>query len=93
MEKTFTREELLDLGLPYSCDGGKIISRTILGQRRWVTEYELVFQLAGQPDNEAWRCYYDKGSTEQQEQRPWEDETTVECSLVHKTEKTVTVWE
>lgn len=93
MEKTFTREELLDLGLPGECDGGKIISDTITGQRRWSTTHELIFQLKGQAEDEAWATSYSVGSTERQDERPWEDEEEVTCSLVRRTEKTVTVWE
>ena len=93
MKKTFTREELLDLGLPHKCDGGKIISDTITGQRRWSTTHELIFQLAGQAENEAWATSYSAGSTEEQSERPWEYEKEVDCCLVHKTEKTVVVWE
>ena len=93
MKKTFTREELLELGLPHECDGGKIISNEITGQRRWSTEYSLIFQLAGQAENEAWATSYSAGSTEEQDESPWEYEKEVDCWLVHKTEKTVTVWE
>ena len=93
MKKIFTREELLDLGLPDECDGGKIISDTITGQRRWSTTHRLIFQLKGQGGDEAWATSYNVGSTEEQCESPWEYEDEVTCSLVRKTEKTVTVWE
>ena len=92
MKKTFTRQELIDLGLPDECDGGKIISDTIIDQRRWSTTHELIFQLKGQAEDEAWATSYSIGSTEEQSERPWEYEDEVTCSLVRKTEKTVTVW-
>lgn len=93
MVKTFKKEELLDLGLPRRCKGGKIISDEVYDQRRWVTCHSLVFQLPGQAEDEAWSTYYEVGSTEYQDQGPWENEPEVECAIVHKTEKVVTVWE
>lgn len=93
MKKTFTRQELLDLGLPDECDGGKIISDTIIDQRRWSTTHRLIFQLKGQGEDEAWATSYNVGSTESQDESPWAWEDEVTCSLVRKTEKTVTVWE
>lgn len=93
MKKTFTRKELLDLGLPDECDGGKIISDTITGQRRWSTTHRLIFQLKGQAEDEAWATLYNVGSTESQDESPWAWEDEVACSLVRRKEKTVTVWE
>ena len=93
MQKTFKKSELLDLGLPRHCKGGKVIEDKIEDQGRWTTTHDLVFQLPGQDENEAWATWYEVGSTERQEQRPWEDDSEVECKLVHKIEKLVTVWE
>lgn len=92
--KTFSREYLMeDLGLPHCCDGGKIISDTITGQRRWSTTHKLIFQLEGQAEDEAYLSTYEKGSTEHQDTRPWEFEKEVECAIVHRTTKTIEVWE
>ena len=97
MEKKFTREYLRDdLDLP-SHEGDKDEKRTVIeneitGTRRWSTDYRLIFQLADQPKDEAWMVFYSCGSTESQDESPWEFEDQVDATLVHPVEKTVTVW-
>lgn len=92
--KTFTREYLLEeLDLPYGCEGGKIISNEIVDQGRWTTMHNIIFQLKGQPEDEAYSVCYERGSTEHQEVAPWEDQDEVECAIVHRTTKTIEVWE
>lgn len=92
--KTFNREYLTEeLGLPGCCDGGKIISDEIVDQRRWVNVCEIVFQVPGQAEDEAYKTSYEVGSTENQDTRPWEYEKEVECTIVRKTTKMVEVWE
>lgn len=93
MIREFTRKELKDRGLPYWCDDGKIISNTVIDQRRWVTEYELIWRFNDQPEGQAYQAYYSKGSTECQEERPWEYEETVKATVVHQVERVVEVWE
>jgi len=91
---TKTRKEMQDLGLPGDADPELVVelSDEIVDKRRWVTVYELVFRLVGMPENLAYRTYYEVGSTEHQDQRPWEFEPA-QCHLVHSVEKIVKVWE
>jgi hypothetical protein len=91
--KTFTREELLDMELPHEPpEGGEIISNKITGTRRWVTEHEMIVHFPDQQAGDAWRIYYTVGSTEQQEQGPWEYENSVEATLVREQEVLVKKW-
>lgn len=84
-----TRKEMRELDLP----GGDLeVSDSIVDQRRWATVHELVFRLDGMPEDLAYRTYYDVGSTEMQDQRPWEYEDA-ECTLVRLVEKVVKAWE
>lgn len=80
---TKTRKEMLALGLPGGKkDGGAVVvERTIAEQDRWTTSYDLVFRLSGMPDNLAYSTWYRTGSTEQQDEVPWEHEDAV-CTLV-----------
>lgn len=96
MVRTFTRQELEDLDLPRSGGAGcgcTVISDTVIDTSRWSIIYELVFQLDGQPEDEAWCVGYSVGATERQDERPWQDEDTVEATLVKRIQKLVTVWE
>lgn len=93
MIRAFKKQELVDLGLPWECTGGQIVTDTIEDQRRWSTDHRLIFRLPGQPETEAWETGYSVGSTEVQDERPWEHEDEVECELVHLVEKTVKVWD
>ena len=94
MTRTFTRNELRNMGLPYaSPEGGEIVSDVIVGHRRWEVDHELTFRLASQPAGEAWLVSYSVGATETQDQRPWEYESAIEARLVRAVEKMVTVWE
>lgn len=91
----FEREYLKELGLPYEIDeaDGKIISTEIDGTRRWSTDYSLIFWLTGMPENQAWLVGFSRGSTECQDEKPWEYEEQVNATLVHKVKKIVSVWE
>ena len=82
--KTFAAEDLLDIGLPFDCEGGEVLERTIVDQSRWAVEYELVFRLPKQKRGAAWRTTYRVGATEMQDERPWENEDEVTCTLVHQ---------
>jgi len=80
----FKKEFLLDeLDLPWNDD--IIVKNEIYDQRRWVTSYELIFKL----EDKLYRTYYDQGSTEQQEEGPWEWEDEVECKEVEPYEETI----
>jgi hypothetical protein len=90
MKKRFTSKELLDLGLPYECEGGAILENQITGKSRWSIVYRVTFRM---PDGQMWQARYSVGATESQSEEPWEYQDEVECSLVHAVQKTVTVWE
>lgn len=83
--RNFTRAELEQLGLPYEGYDCKILANEMYDKSRWAIEYELVFRLPEQPEDEAWRVYYWKGATEYQEQDVWNDASTVTATLVRAT--------
>ena len=91
--RMFARQDLLDRGLPGWCRDGKIIADTIIDKSRWSVHHEIVWRLDEQPEGEAYRAYYNIGATEMQDQRPWEDEDTVEAAVVRQIERVVKVWE
>jgi hypothetical protein len=96
MKQTFKREYLRgEIGLPWDCEGGEIVSDTMIDHGRWTIEHEIVFRLPCQKPGEAWRANYRVGATETQDERPWEYDKEVECTLVQAVEQivTVTVWE
>lgn len=85
MKRIFKKEELLNLGLPYE----NCIVDTIEDQSRWSTVHEIVFQY----DGRFYETTYQHGSTEMQEERPWEDIDEVECWEVEPKEKKIICWE
>lgn len=95
MKRTFAKKELVgELGMPggWMSEAASVVIDTIVDTRRWSADHELIFRLAGQPDGEAWRVYYSIGLTEVQDERPWENEETVEATLVCQVSEVVTVW-
>ena len=81
----FKKEILIDeLDLPYSALEDNIIDTT-----RWSEIHEIVFKL----DDKFYQTSYSKGSTEMQDEGPWDDEDEVECTEVHQVDKVVKVWE
>lgn len=92
--RTFTRNELEDLELPFEIDDedGEIVSDTIVGKKRWSLIHKLVFRLNGMAPDEAYRVNYLTPATECQEQRAWES-SEVTAQLVRLVERTVQVWE
>ena len=90
---TKTRQEMTALGLPggRKKDGATVIENTITDQDRWTTSHDLIFRLPDMPDNLAYSTWYREGSTEQQDESPWEYEDA-ECVLVRKVHKVVETW-
>lgn len=90
---TKTRQEMTALGLPggRKKDGATVIENTITDQDRWTTSHELIFRLPYMPDDLAYSTWYREGSTEQQDEAPWEHESA-ECVLVRKVPKVVETW-
>jgi hypothetical protein len=93
MKKTFSTSDLEAMGLPEACEGGAIVSDKLADNNRWSIRHELIFRLPSQPDDEAWLTHYSVGATEQQDERPWEDEDEVDAVLVREVAKLVKVWE
>lgn len=80
----FNKNRLLEMELPYSALQDKIV-----GKNRWSDTHEIIFEL----DNKYYRTRYTSGSTEMQDEQPWEYQTEVDCEEVHEVEKIVKVWE
>jgi hypothetical protein len=93
-KKSFTRTELRNhYGLPFSPDNGAVVVvNEIYGQTLLTNDYRLVFRLPGMPENEAWETGYSVGATEQQDERPWEHDDTIECTLVEHKSVTRVQW-
>lgn len=78
------KELLLDLGVL-----DDPIEDRIVGKSRWSDRHEVIFPM----DGKFYRAYYSVGSSEMQDERPWEYEKEVEITEVHKVPKTIEVWE
>lgn len=85
--REFTREELLDLGLPDSAIENKLVDHG-----RWSLHYECYFRTDDLPEGYAWQAMYSVGATEQQDERPWQHEETVTATLVRRGQKLVEGW-
>ena len=80
----FKKEFLLDeLDLPWNDE--IVVRNQISEQRRWDISYELIFRL----EDKFYRTFYDIGSTEYQDESPWEYDDVVECQEVEPYEKTI----
>ena len=89
----FSKEELMDsegLELPDYIDPsrGKIIEDVPMSKSRWSTSYKLIFEL----DGKTYQTSYSVGSTEMQEERPWEYESEITCIEVEPVEVMKIVW-
>lgn len=72
--RTFTKEFLVnELDLPSSAIKNRIVETS-----RWSEHHEIVFEFNGK----FYETHYSCGSTEQQDERPWQDENEVECEEV-----------
>ena len=69
--------------------GTKIIEDKIVDTSRWSIIHELIFSFEGK----YYKTDYSEGATEQQDERPWEYDTDVDCVEVKPVEKLVTVYE
>jgi hypothetical protein len=83
--REFTKDELLEMGLPENA-----VEDRITGQSRWSTDHSIVFKA---DDGKHYRTHYSEGSTEEQSEGPWEYEDVIVCEEVHQVEKVVKVWE
>lgn len=70
--------------------GMEIIENRLVGRSRWALRYRLVFKF----DEHFYESSYYIGATEQQDQRPYEDDLgMVECPEVVPVQTTVTIYE
>lgn len=73
--KTFSKETLLDI-LHEDISGYEIVENEVFDTSRWSTHYSLVFSHAGKYYSTTYSC----GSTEQQDESPFEYEPDeIEC--------------
>jgi hypothetical protein len=91
--KVFARDELVELGLPDECEGGRVLSDRIVGTTRWAIVHEVVWRMDDQPEGMAYMAQYRVGATEKQEERPWENKAKVTATEVREVERVVKVWE
>jgi len=85
-------ETVLAWGLPYDSDeaeGVKVLSDTITDTGRWSVHNRLIVEIKGK----VYETSYSIGSTEYQDESPWQGDSTVEFIEVHEVEKTIKVWE
>jgi len=66
----------------------EIISDDVIGQRRWSTDHELVIKHSGK----YYRTYYSVGSTECQDEGPWENDDEVQLQEVYPAQVVTTVF-
>lgn len=84
-KKFFTRQELLDI-LYEDNEDSKIIKNEMYESGRWTTYYDFIFEL----DGKYYQTSYGRGSTECQDESPWEyDGDKIECIEVEPYEKVV----
>lgn len=85
MKRTFTRDELEELGLP---DSDHTVHTEQIDERRWYSIHELIFRV--EDDGPLWRVSYYEPLTELQEHDTWNDAETIEAVQVEPYEATVT---
>jgi len=91
--KTFKVEELREMEMPCEApEGGEIISDRITGKSRWCDVHTLIVRFPDQPKGDAWMMNYRTGSTESQDERPWEYDDEVTATLVREQEVMVKKW-
>ena len=88
---TLTPEEARDIVCQSSKDWRRASDEEMVDQRRWVTVFTAVFKHL--PTGKHYDFNWEQGSTEMQEQDPYEDDTEVIVYEVKLIEKIVEVWE
>lgn len=79
--RTFTRQELEALGLPDKIDRKRVLLDEFFEEHRWEIEHHMVFRS---PDDEqTYSIYYRTPTTiEGEDNDPWNDQATVEGTIV-----------
>ena len=76
--------------LPFKDVVNYLVEEKLVSQNRWTTNYESVIKYN---DGKFYKCEYERGSTENQEDDGTDYEDILKCVEVHKVPKTVEVWE
>lgn len=83
MTRVFTRQELAALGLPDRLPQQNVLLDEMFEEHRWEIEHRLVFRSPD--DNQVYEIYYRTPTTiEGEGGDPWDDEATVEATLVEQ---------
>lgn len=78
------KEVLLnELELPYNA-----IEDEVIDSSRWSIHHRIIFEY----DGKYYKTWYSVGSTEMQDESPWEYDDEVECHEVKKKQVTVEKW-
>ncbi|MGW1828864.1 hypothetical protein ACWCO0_09520 [Streptomyces tubercidicus] len=94
--RTFTREALEEMGIPYEWDAepgkaAEILHQEQIDTRRWVSINEVVFLAPD--DGRAWSVCYEKGLTESQDDTDlWGDDDEVTATEMESHAVTVVQW-
>ncbi|MFF1625603.1 hypothetical protein [Streptomyces sp. NPDC058272] len=94
--RTFTREQLEEMGVPYEWDAepgkeAEILHTEQVDSRRWVSIHEVVFRAPD--DGRVWSVGYQEGLTESQDGTDlWFDDDTVTAVEMDLVEVTVQEW-
>ena len=75
-----------DLGLPFNSNN--VIEDIIIDTSRWSIAHEVIFKY----NSKFYRTTYSIGSTECQDESPWEYDDEVECYEVEEKEVLVKKW-
>lgn len=94
--RTFTREQLEEMGVPYGWDAepgkeAEILREQQTDTRRWVSWHEVLF--VAPDDGKVYAVDYQQGLTESQDGVDlWDDEDTITAVEMEPYEITVTEW-
>ncbi|MFJ6010179.1 hypothetical protein ACIQHZ_31325 [Streptomyces halstedii] len=92
--RTFTRDELADIGVPFECGEyagtAEELHCELWDTTRWAHVYEFVFR--NPDDGKAYRVLYRTGATEYQDQDLWNWEDRIKGVEVEEVQVMTTVW-
>lgn len=84
MRKKFSKKYLTEeLNLPLSA-----LEDDIIDTSRWSIQHKIVFK----DDGKYWMTWYSVGSTEEQDEEPWDYDDEIECMQVEKKLVQVEQW-
>ena len=95
-DRTFTADQLEEIGVPFECYGEPIdgfateLHREQIDTRRWVSVHELIFRAPD--DGKAYCVHYQRPLTEYQECDTWFDDNEIAAVEMEQRQVTVTKW-